>query len=49
MIKYKFRLTLGHEENKTGFGGYIVQVLQGIVSLSGSVEEATSTIDIGGV
>ena len=39
---------LRHEENKTGFGGYIVQVLQGIVSLSGSVEGATSTIDVGG-
>ena len=37
------------QRKKTGVSVYIVRELQGIVSLSGSVEEATSTIDIGGV
>ena len=37
------------QRKKDGVSEYIVRELQGIVSLSGSVEEATSTIDIGGV
>ena len=37
------------QRKKTDVSVNIVRELQGIVSLSGSVEEATSTIDIGGV